>query len=362
MESDFDHTRLMRFFGWLVHAHPNFWIDAGKLETRLLGARLSQRAVGGPIYVTGLARAGTTLLLNMLASHPHLASFRYCDYYGAFTPCWADRIFRSAGLGVARKRERAHADGVMVNPCSPEAMEEVLWMQFFDYLHDPAVNNAVERHTSHPEFEAFYAATLAKLLLCRNAERVVSKNNYNITRIAYLTKVYEDARFVIAVRHPASHVASMARQHQRNLAHFSSPAHRRYLRNAGHFEFGRERIPITVDVDKTRHIQTLWSAGRDVEGWAEYWNEIYAWTWENVLSHEALRTRCLIVPFERVCAAAQQQITDILEHCGLHADEAWVQCRAGKVAYRSRYDAALGAAERDIIMQICGSTARNYGL
>ena len=223
MQTNFNQTRLMRFFGWLVHAHPNFWIDVGKLETQVLKGRLARRTVEAPIYITGLARAGTTLLLNILASHPRLTSFKYCDYYGAFTPFWADHIFRAVGLGAARKQERAHADGMMVNAYSPEAMEEILWMQFFAYLHNPAENNVVERQTSHPEFEAVYAATLAKLLLCRDADRIVSKNNYNITRIAYLAKLYEDARFVIAVRHPVAHIASMARQHQRNLAHFSSP-------------------------------------------------------------------------------------------------------------------------------------------
>ena len=116
----------------------------------------------------------------------------------------------------------------------------------------------------------------------------------------------------------------MARQHQRNLAHFSSPDHRQYLRNAGHFEFGHERIPITIDAEKTRHIQTLWGEGRDAEGWAEYWNAIYAWTYEEVLQHETLKTRCLVVPFEQLCAAAEQKITDILAFCNLDADEAWV--------------------------------------
>ena len=137
MKTDFNQTRLMRFFGWLVHAHPNFWIDVGKLETQVLKGRLARRTVDAPIYITGLARAGTTLLLNILASHPRLTSFKYCDYYGAFTPFWADHIFRAVGLGAARKQERAHADGVMVNAYSPEAMEEILWMQFFAYLHDP---------------------------------------------------------------------------------------------------------------------------------------------------------------------------------------------------------------------------------
>ena len=68
METNFNQTRLMRFFGWLVHAHPNFWIDVGKLETRLLQSRL--KAVEAPIYITGLARAGTTLLLKHTGVSP----------------------------------------------------------------------------------------------------------------------------------------------------------------------------------------------------------------------------------------------------------------------------------------------------
>ena len=139
-----------------------------------------------------------------------------------------------------------------------------------------------------------------------------------------------------------------ARQHQRNLAHFSSPVHRQYLRNAGHFEFGCERIPITISAEKTYHIQTLWGEGRDAEGWAEYWNAIYAWTYEEVLGHDALRTRCLVVPFEQLCAAAEQKIADILAFCNLDADEAWVQGwgRASCVSAPIRSGIQRGRARR----------------
>ena len=50
-------------------------------------------------------------------------------------------------------------------------------------------------------------------MLCRRAERIVCKNNYNITRIAYLARLFSDARFVLAVREPVDHVASRAVLH-----------------------------------------------------------------------------------------------------------------------------------------------------
>ena len=361
MQNDFNHTRLMRSFGWLVHAQPNIWIDLGKLETHFFKHRLEKTPLEAPIYVTGLARAGTTLLLSILESHEKLTSFKYCDYYGVFTPVLADRLFRAMGLGDANKRERAHDDGMMVNAYSPEAMEEILWMQFFDYLHDTTTSNVVTAKTEHAEFESVYRQTLKKLLWCRNAERIVSKNNYNITRIAYLAKMYDDARFVIAVRHPVDHIASIVRQHQLNLEQFSTASHLSYLRNAGHFEFGSGRIPIALAVDKTRYIQELWDQGRDVEGWAEYWNSIYAWTHDEILQNDELNTRCIVVPFEQLCADAEPKITDILSFCNLDTADGWLGDWVAKIDYQPKYSAPFTAEEREVIMGICGETAARYG-
>ena len=33
--------------------------------------------------------------------------------------------------------ERAHGDRLMITPSSPEAMEEPIWMHFFDNAHNP---------------------------------------------------------------------------------------------------------------------------------------------------------------------------------------------------------------------------------
>ena len=359
MEDQFNHTRLMRFFSWLVHSQANLWIDIGKVETRLLRTRLP--SLEAPIYVTGLARAGTTLLLNILESQARLTSFKYCDYYGVYTPFITGRFFRALGLGDAKKSARAHDDGMLVNAYSPEAMEEILWMQFFDYLHVTDTTNVLRAETSHPEFESVYCATLQKLLLCRNAERIVSKNNYNLTRIAYLANLFPDACFVVAVRDPVDHIGSIVRQHQRNLEHFSTSYHLDYLRNAGHFEFGQARIPIAVDLDKTRYIEELWAQGRDVEGWAEYWNAIYAWTYREILLDDKLSRRCKVVPFERLCSEAESEIIDILGFCNLEMNADWVGEWNERIDYQPNYSVPFSEDERGMIMEICAETAKLYG-
>ena len=73
----------------------------------------------------------------------------------------------------------------MVTAEKSEALEEVLWMAFFPQLHDPAVSNVLDGRVQHPEFESFFADHMRKLILARDGQRYVSKNNYNVTRLGY---------------------------------------------------------------------------------------------------------------------------------------------------------------------------------
>ena len=56
------------FLGRAVSAYPEFWIRLGNLESGLLP--LAEPAIHAPIYVCGLARAGSTMLLETLAAQP----------------------------------------------------------------------------------------------------------------------------------------------------------------------------------------------------------------------------------------------------------------------------------------------------
>src|SRR5690606_25057435 len=62
--------------GWVdrlsgfIERHRSLWIRLGNLETRLVGGALAETAIDRPIYVCGLARSGTTILLETLAAHP----------------------------------------------------------------------------------------------------------------------------------------------------------------------------------------------------------------------------------------------------------------------------------------------------
>src|SRR5215470_8732733 len=72
--------------GGSVSQYPRAWIRLGNLETRLLAEQIEGRPIDRPIYISGLARSGTTILLETLARHPDTASHAYKDYPAVFTP------------------------------------------------------------------------------------------------------------------------------------------------------------------------------------------------------------------------------------------------------------------------------------
>ena len=76
----------MAFFSWLICEHPAFWKAIGNLETSVLADTVEKIPVIKPVYVSGLARSGSTILLEILAKVPGVVSQRYSDFPPVFTP------------------------------------------------------------------------------------------------------------------------------------------------------------------------------------------------------------------------------------------------------------------------------------
>ena len=83
---------------------------------------------GDHVFITGLARAGTTILLNALYKSNIFASLSYADMPFVLAPnIWSKISFKKKDLELM---ERAHGDGIKVSTESPEAFEEVFWKTF----------------------------------------------------------------------------------------------------------------------------------------------------------------------------------------------------------------------------------------
>ncbi len=186
--SPFQVSFLPHVIGGLIQRFRGLLLGLAHLETRQLSDQLNSIPITMPVYVCGLARSGTTLLHEILAAHPRVATHRVKDYPLVYTPVWWRRATRRRP--PTTPTERAHGDRVLISSESPEALEEMVWMAFFPHCHDPSVSNHLTAEQSHPEFETFYRAHIRKLLLVEGAERYVSKANYHVARLLNLVSPF----------------------------------------------------------------------------------------------------------------------------------------------------------------------------
>jgi hypothetical protein len=345
----------------LVERHRAYWLWLGRLETSMLAQELQPFAVHKPIYICGLARSGSTLLHEVVASHPAVATHRIKDYPMIFTPCWWRRA--TAQLRPQAPLERPHQDRVMITRDSPDAIEEMVWMAFFPHCHDPTVSNLVPAGSRHPEFETFYGAHIRKLLLAEKATRYAAKANYHIARLPYLVRLFPDARVLIPIRAPVSHIASLVRQQRIfSAGQRRQPRALAHMRRTGHFEFGLDRRPMNLgDGAKTQRIVQAWSAGEEIRGHALYWDMVHCYLARLLAQDERVRAAALIVPFETMCAAPRETLQAVLHHCELTDVADIVDQRAAQVRFPDYYESGLAPEDVKVIHAETATTARGWG-
>jgi len=313
----------------LFAATSGLWRRLADLESKVVREETAQRVVDRPVYITGLARSGTTILTEMLAQHPELTCHRYSDFPNVWTPYWRNYLLKKTRIEEPKKEERAHRDRIEVSHDSPEAVEEVLWMFFFPFLHDATASQVMDGQSRNGAFDRFYEEHILKLLAIRNANRYLAQANYNISRIRYILARYPDAKFLIPVRDPVPHIASLARQHALfTRASGEDPRIPRQMAMSGHFEFGPGRTPVNFgNPGATQAIIDCWQQGHEVEGWARYWADTYQHVLGQLEAFPEVRKACLLFRYEDLCAHPARLIDTILAHCEL-ADAGFEAIRA----------------------------------
>ena len=309
----------LAFAGGPVQIALSGWEDRGYRR------RLARVRTGHPVFITSLPRAGTTLLLNLCAQRQEFIAHTYRRMPFVLTPLWWERFSRFFRVADA-PRERAHGDGLLVSADSPEALEEMLWLNFWPEHYEPARIRPWMADEAHPEFAEFFPRHVRKLIAASTntdagngvgrPRRYVSKNNANIARIAWLARTFPEARFVVPFRSPLQHAASLLRQHRRFLEiHRQDAFARHYMAGIGHFDFGANLRPIDFDG------WTLEDPGTpttELAYWLRYWLAAYR--------QLALRTDENVrwVDFDALCAAPAPALTRLADFLELSNPESFI--------------------------------------
>lgn len=262
------------------------------LETMLLRGDKAAEAQGPHVFVCGLARAGTTILMRSIFDSGAFASLTYRDMPFVMAPnLWARMQGRSQKRSEAK--ERAHGDGIYVDQDSPEALEEVFWRTHCadDYLReDGLAPHKVDAQTVE-RFRAYVAAILRRY----GAARYLSKNNNNILRIPALRAAFPDAIILVPFREPGAHARSLQEQHLRFLdVHQSDPFVKKYMTWLAHHEFGSDHRPFRFP-----NAQALTGEPEGIDYWVSLWSAVYAY----LLDHHGDDERVFFVCYEDLCAS-----------------------------------------------------------
>ena len=190
------------WLGGVVERRAGFWQRLGDLESRVFSAELEAVRMKEPVFVAGLARAGTTILLEMLAGRPGVATHRYRDFPPVYTPLFWNRAFAHIYKATRRRPSAPTRTASSSPPTAPRRSRRCCGCASSRRRTTPARCQVLDAATSNPAFERFYRDHLRKILLVRGGTRYLGKGNYNLTRLAYLLKLFPDARFVVPVRDP----------------------------------------------------------------------------------------------------------------------------------------------------------------
>jgi Sulfotransferase family len=241
---------------------------------------------GRHVFVTGLARAGSTILMREIHRTGAFGSLTYADMPFVLAPnLWARLSAKGQKPGV--RAERAHGDGIEVDTQSPEALDEVYWRIFDGRAYIGA--GGLVPHMPDQDLIAGYRDLIRLVLRKTGQARYVSKNNNNILRLGALAAAMPEALFLVPLRQPLAHAASLRTQHGRFLN--SDPFVRDYMAWLGHHEFGATHRPFLFGDRPEGDPQGL-------DYWLRQWLSVYA----ALDAAEAQADNICFVPYEALSA------------------------------------------------------------
>ena len=244
------------------------------------------------IIITGLARSGTTALVDLLNKNGNFTSLNYSNMPFLLYPRIWSRIYKPSKIEL---KQRAHNDGIKVGLASVEALEEYF---FKVVLNDSYIQpHGLMKHELSEELLQHYYAYQVSI---SKGKTYLAKNNNQILRLKSVMEFHRDTHVFILYRDPLEHSYSLLSQHL-NFCRIQKddPFALQYMNWLGHHEFGLNHKPFLFNLDFGKSSYTPF----DIEYWVECWIEYYSYA----LNIEA----CTFLSYEEFLSSPEKILSTI---------------------------------------------------
>lgn len=246
---------------------------------------INKQSTDNHIFIAGLARSGSTIILNAIHESDQFASLSYRDMPFILAPnLWSKLSLNNKDIDFM---ERVHGDGIKVSLQSPEAFEEVFWMTF-----------DMNKKETNEKFKNYVQLINHKY----KKKRYLSKNNQNIRRLKLITKTFPHSKILIPFRNPIQQAHSLLSQHKRFIEYSKKDKFiSNYMSWIGHTEFGLNYIPVNDN-------NLFFEDDLTINHWLEQWYLTYKYCLENLKNNENVYFIC----YEKLCNTSEYWL-DILK-------------------------------------------------
>lgn len=231
------------------------------------------------VFVCGLARAGTTILMRIIYESGEFRSLTYRDMPFVLMPnAW--KLLSGSNKKHIEEKDRAHGDGILVSYDSPEAFEEIFWNTFCheDYITQEGLMPHRVNDKNLKKFQLYISRILASSTSKKHF-RYLSKNNNNILRIPSIVEAFPESTIIIPFRNPLQQAISLLNQHQRfNKLQLKDSFSIKYFKWLGHYEFGLGHLPFIFKDSKKSNSKYK---SDDINYWIKLWIDTYTYLLSN---------------------------------------------------------------------------------
>ena len=223
------------------------------------------------LFISGLPRSGTTILLNFFFSSGEFESLKYRDMPFLLSPNLFSKFDRRNNI---ESFLRSHNDRIKINLDSPEAFDEVF----------------IRLYEMDDDFEQNFVDYITLVLIKYNGKRYLSKNNHNYKRINKILKFLPNSIFVIPFRSPLKHSLSLLNQHQNFLSKQKDNKFIiSYMNYLGHNEFGLNHVSWNNPIK--------YSDFNNLNYWMEQWFLFYS----SILKKFVGNDRVILFSYDDLC-------------------------------------------------------------